>query len=178
MQNFLLHINRIASAIHPQQSPKAPHERIRLNLVDFTGQTLRCLQPAASQVGITISTEKTVENISICGDAALITQALDGLVCQVIQLSKPGSQITLRLENLPDAQVMLSVRSSGLVLDAKYVDKLFEETANLPTTTNFGGLGIQLSLVKEIISRHNGKIWFDNPEDKEASFRIKIPIFK
>jgi FixJ family two-component response regulator/signal transduction histidine kinase len=175
MQNFLVHISQVGGAIFPQHSPKALFERVQLNLGDLADQSLRRLQPAVVQVGMKLASEKPVENVMVCGDAVLLAQAVDGVVCQVVRMSKPGSLVTLRVEKKPDSAALLSVRSSGMVLEAKDADKLFDETAGVSSTTRFGGLGIQLSLVKDIVSRHNGKICLDRPADKEASIQVKIP---
>jgi two-component system, OmpR family, sensor histidine kinase VicK len=47
--------------------------------------------------------------------------------------------------------------------------------AKRPGTTGEKSFGLGLSISKQIIENHEGKIWFENNDDKGATFYITLP---
>lgn len=47
------------------------------------------------------------------------------------------------------------------------------------TTRNFGGLGLGLAIVRQLVELHGGIIWAESPgENQGATFTVKLPIIK
>jgi DNA-binding response OmpR family regulator len=176
VHNALLHTGQVASAISPQQMPKGLNEQVRVNLGEAAGQSLQRLQAFASAAGLGISAQNPPEPVFLSGDAGLISQALDGLLGYVIRQSKPGGQVALRIEKQPDRQALLQVSGSSFLLEPKDALAVFDDKAGSTGGSPFSGLGIRLSLVKEIISRHNGSICLNSPESKEPGFQVRFPV--
>ncbi|BAZ16352.1 putative two component hybrid sensor regulator [Calothrix sp. NIES-4071] len=44
------------------------------------------------------------------------------------------------------------------------------------TTRNFGGLGLGLAIVRQLVELHGGRIWVDSPgENQGATFTVQLP---
>jgi signal transduction histidine kinase len=111
-------------------------------------------------------------------EPAFIGQILDGLLSNAIKFSSSGGQIVLRVEKTPERQVVVAVRSPGAVLDAKDTTRIFEESyrPDPARAQRFGGLGIRLSLIKDILTRHGGKIWVEIQPGKGVIFSAALPL--
>jgi K+-sensing histidine kinase KdpD len=174
IQGVLFHTGQVASAISPLQPPGALPSRTQFNLVEVVGQALRRLQPYAYQAGISFSSESPAQAVPVRGDENLTAQALDGLISQVVRLSKPGGQVILRVEKLVDSFAQVTLRSTSLELSATDAEKILDEKYKAPVGDHFGGLGVQLSLVKDILVRQEGKIWLENSPEGVRLFRIRL----
>jgi signal transduction histidine kinase len=68
-------------------------------------------------------------------------------------------------------KVKLFVRDSGIGLDPRAIEKLFEAFY----TTKAHGLGIRLAISRSIIESHNGKLWAVPNDGPGATFGFTIP---
>jgi C4-dicarboxylate-specific signal transduction histidine kinase len=80
----------------------------------------------------------------------------------------------LLIQTGPDdpAHVRLTVRDSGIGLDPRTVNRLFD-----PFYSNKNdGMGIGLSVSRSIIENHGGRIWAKPNDDAGATFSFSIPL--
>jgi light-regulated signal transduction histidine kinase (bacteriophytochrome) len=60
-------------------------------------------------------------------------------------------------------------------IDPHYADQIFEGVSHPSATCRFGGLGIRLNLIKEIVTRHKGKVWLESKTGQGANFHFTLP---
>jgi signal transduction histidine kinase/ActR/RegA family two-component response regulator len=182
-QDTLLDIQQIADFINPVQMLKSPGPR-SANIADLITQSMHRMQPAARRSGITFGTQITNETMLINVEEGLVAQALDGIISNAVKYSTPGAQVQVCLEKTPDHNAHLFVVNQGKGLDPKEIEKVFEEPSAGRTVgmhvagsaDRFGGLGIHLYLVKEIITRLNGKIWMESQPAKGTILHVRLPL--
>ncbi|MGJ0223474.1 trifunctional serine/threonine-protein kinase/ATP-binding protein/sensor histidine kinase [Streptococcus pyogenes] len=80
-------------------------------------------------------------------------------------------QLAIRTLQSADGRVQLTVRDTGVGLDAADVEKLFEAFY----TTKSSGMGIGLSVSRSIVERHHGQLWGEPNDGPGASFSFTIP---
>jgi signal transduction histidine kinase/CheY-like chemotaxis protein len=182
-QDHLIDVQQIAEAITPLQAHKSTPDRPVLNLADLVSQSLRRLQGPSRRGGIAFVTELTSEALPIRVDESLIAQVLDGVFSNAIKFSSAGSQVQVCLERTTDHAAHLWVINDGRGLDLKEIEKAFEEipagrtgALKAGASERFGGLGINLYLAREIVTRHNGKIWMESKPGKGTIVHIWLPM--
>ncbi len=182
-QDTLLDIQQIAEAITPFQLLKSPGQRA-VNFTDLLTQSIHRMQPAARRGGITFATQVPNDVLPIQVEESLFAQALDGIISNAVKYSNPGAQVQICLEKTPDQNAHMFVINQGKGLDPKEIEKVFDEPSAGRTVglhvggaaDRFGGLGIHLFLVKEIVTRHNGKIWLESQPAKGTVLHVRLPL--
>ena len=80
-------------------------------------------------------------------------------------------RVTIRTERDEGAGVRVIVRDTGVGLDARGLERLFDAFH----TTKPDGMGIGLSVSRSIIERHRGRIWAEPNDGPGATFAFSIP---
>jgi C4-dicarboxylate-specific signal transduction histidine kinase len=81
-------------------------------------------------------------------------------------------QLAIRTVRDADDRVRVSVTDSGVGLDLKRMNKLFDAFY----TTKTDGMGIGLSVSRSIIERHHGRLWAEANDGPGATFSFSIPL--
>lgn len=183
LQDQLKNLIRITEAITPVKEPipSAPPSA-PINLADVVRRSAAGFQQVARQNNVALAVETSSEVISVQADSGQIFQALNGLLSNAIKFSNPGGQVSVRLEKTTDPApaAHVIVNNTGQGIDPRQINSIF--TPNYRTTETqprrFGGIGIGLSLIKEIINGQKGKIWVESQPGQGARFHFTLPLVK
>jgi signal transduction histidine kinase len=108
-----------------------------------------------------------------------IEQIILNLVINARQAMNEGGTFKIGVtENLATQMVEISLADSGCGIPPENLPRIFEPfyTTKLgPDDSGQGGSGLGLSLCKEIVSRHHGRIRVDSTVGKGTTFTIKLP---
>jgi signal transduction histidine kinase len=109
-----------------------------------------------------------------------IEQVLMNLVINARQaMSRGGTLVVGVRTNAPAGMVEISVKDTGSGIEPDKLGKIFEPfftTKEGPDQSGQGGSGLGLSICREIIERHNGRIRVESLVGKGSTFTIKLPI--
>lgn len=108
-----------------------------------------------------------------------IWRVFNNLIVNAIKFSPLDSTITVKLERL-DYSVKVSVIDQGIGVPKEDRDKIFEmfTSAKRPGTAGEQPFGIGLSISKQIIESHDGKIWLEENPLGGTIFFVEIPFGK
>ncbi len=83
------------------------------------------------------------------------------------------------MERSNNGQAQVSVTDTGVGIKEKQLATIFEtkDDSNLKTI-RFGGLGVHLPLVKELVIGNQGKIWAESRLEQGTTFTFVLPIAK
>ena len=122
----------------------------------------------------TILFKKAFDEATLTIDRQLMLQVFDNLVTNSIKYSPEDSVIVIRVEKLEDS-FRFVFKDKGIGIPEKDQGKLFEAFFRASNTGNIHGTGLGLPLVKQIVDRHEGKIWFESVENEGTTFYVEIP---
>jgi CHASE2 domain-containing sensor protein/signal transduction histidine kinase len=164
-----LDLARLESGALPLR-PRTISTRI---LIDHS---LRALSILATERRITIRTRISHNAQSLNGDPQLLTLAVNNLLSNAIKYSPADSEIKLLVEaRRPGVSITVADQGPGVPEDRR--EKIFEKFYRLDRERSSGivGAGLGLSLVKEIVERHNGVLQVECPPQGGSSFTIQLP---
>lgn len=125
---------------------------------------IELFQGKAGQRGINLILEID-ENVptTMVGDGARVRQVLMNLISNAIKFTHQGTvQLRLKMTKETDETIQLytEVIDSGIGIRPESIDKVFElfSQAERSTTRKFGGTGLGLTIVKQLVELMNGKI--------------------
>ena len=117
------------------------------------------------------------ESIFIEADERLMMQVITNLVSNAIKFSDDGKIIHISAERFNNELVEFVVKDEGVGIPDNYQRRIFKFEKMFSTRGTHGekGTGLGLSLVKEIIERHKGQIWFYSKERVGSEFHFTVP---
>jgi signal transduction histidine kinase len=137
------------------ESGAGEHEPVDLAVV--TRAALAAARPAITRLGLTV--DASVQPAMLDGDSLLIQQLVSNLIDNAIKHNTPGGDIQIATST-GRAGAVLSVTSSGQVIPAAEVDRLFQPFQRLGArpARREGGYGLGLTIVRAIAAAHTATI--------------------
>ena len=156
--------------------------KLRLNVqpVDFPDvvrTAVDAVTPAAEAKGIRIEMVLDPQASPISGDPDRLQQVLWNLVSNAVKFTKRGGRVQVRLERV-NSHVEVTVSDTGTGIPREFLPHVFERfrQAEGGTTRESGGLGLGLSIAKQLIEMHGGTITAESGgPNTGATFRVTLP---
>jgi signal transduction histidine kinase len=138
-------------------SEAGPGEPESVDLAAITSEALAAARPAISHLGLNVHTD--IQPAILDGDPLLVQQLAANLIDNAVRHNIPGGDVQVATGTSP-AGAVLSVTSSGQVIPAAEVDRLFQPFQRLgprPARRD-AGHGLGLSIVRAIATAHAATI--------------------
>jgi signal transduction histidine kinase len=149
-----------------------------IGLIPIVRQAISQISAAALAKSVRLQVS-TPENTSLIvrGDVDRLRQIVWHLLANAIKFTPVGGTIEVVVES--DGQACIMVRDTGPGIDPGFLPRVFERfsQADSSPTRPTGGLGVGLSLVRELVERHGGEIRARNGENGiGAVFTVRLPV--
>ena len=149
-------------------------EKAPTNLAKLLKELIRNHQRETKRHRITTDFDDL--SLLIMIDAGRIIQVLDNLINNAIKYSPDGGDIEVRVKQQND-QLEITVADHGLGMTEEQVDRVFDKFYRVDTSdTALAGLGLGMSIAKNIIEAHGGQIRIESTPSKGTTVRFNLPI--
>ena len=133
---------------------------------------------AAEAKAIQIQTLIEPDVGQVLGDSGRLQQVVWNLLSNAVKFTPQGGQVSIKLEKIEN-QAQVTVSDTGKGIDPEFLPYVFDyfRQADSATTRKFGGLGLGLAIVRQIVELHGGTVWVESPgEDQGATFIVRLPL--
>lgn len=111
----------------------------------------------------------------ITADYTQMVQLFQNLISNSIKYNdQPCPTIHITAEK-QDNDWIFKVADNGIGIDPQQGDRIFKIFQRLHSPDEYEGTGIGLAIVKRIVERHGGRIWYDSQPGKGSNFYFNIP---
>jgi signal transduction histidine kinase len=135
-------------------------------------------RPLIESLGHDFTVTLPQETLSLNADASRLAQAVANLLNNAAKYTKEGGRIGLLVER-GKSEVQIRVRDSGMGIPAELLPKVFDLFHQVDATLHRsqGGLGIGLSLVRQVVLSHGGTVEaFSKGPGQGSEFLIRLPL--
>jgi PAS domain S-box-containing protein len=160
------------------QTGRIHFEPDRAKASDIVTKSIQTLAGTAFQKKIALSSN-VPDDIYIFVDQDLIAQVFNNLISNAIKFTKENGNIAITAK--PSSHLRFyefSVKDTGTGIKPEDQEKLFGVDNKFTTEGTAGekGSGLGLSLVKEIIEKHDGTIRVESESEKGSDFIFTLPV--
>jgi signal transduction histidine kinase len=147
-----------------------------LRLKTVIEEALSQAAPAALAKDVSLHLTAPPGHPTVRADATRLRQVVWHLLANAIKFTPRGGKIFLSLEAGDMARI--TVRDTGPGVAGDFLPRIFDRftQADSSTTRGAGGLGVGLSLVRELVERHGGDIRAANDPAGGAIFTVRLPL--
>lgn len=149
----------------------------RVNLVELVKQATQSIRPQFDQQEKTLHVAIHTPSIELSGDATRLIQVINNLLTNGIRYTTQQGEVWLSLVHR-HTEAILQVRDNGIGLAPDQLSTIFELFVQVDTSSarSKGGLGLGLTLVKQIVQMHGGRVDAQSEGlGKGSTFTVYLP---
>jgi signal transduction histidine kinase len=148
-----------------------------IDLVSAIDACLRMMQPRADTKGVTISNIAQPRLSRLRGDERLVKQMLLNLLSNAVKFTKSGGNVAVGAVLEANGGLTIEVADTGIGIAASEINRIVNpfEVGDSQVTTNPSGIGLGLSLTREMIELHGGMLEIRSQLDVGTTVRLRFP---
>ena len=149
-----------------------------LQPVSFVEAAVETVTPAADAKGIRLERMLDPAAGPISGDPGRLQQVVWNLLSNAIKFTPKDGRVQVLLERV-NSHIEISVADTGVGIKPEFIPHLFERfrQGDASTTRKYGGLGLGLSIVKNLVELHGGTVRVKSAgQDQGTTVTVYLPL--
>jgi signal transduction histidine kinase len=172
----LQHLLDDLAGLHDQVLGRLELNRSPVSLNEWLANILSPWEAAARQKGLTWLVDVPAALPFVKIDPDRMAQALGNILSNAIKFTPAGGQVSTNVR-LVEGQLFIEVADTGLSIPANEQEKIFEPFYRGSQGRRIiEGMGLGLSIAREIISAHAGEINVESTSGGGGTFIMRIPV--
>jgi C4-dicarboxylate-specific signal transduction histidine kinase len=151
-------------------------QRQQIDLNAVARDAVALARASLAEHGVRLALALDPRSVPLRGDPVQLQQVLLNLIlnaCHALDASRPGTRrLTVATAGGPGPEARLTVTDNGAGIASGLLERIFDSFF----TTKQQGLGVGLSVSREIVAAHGGRIEAVNRAEGGAVFRITLPM--
>jgi signal transduction histidine kinase len=156
--------------------------RLQLSLTPVDLSALCCgvvdsMRPSTNQQQIALNLHVPDEPIVLVADPARLRQIIGNVLANALKFTPAGGRVDVEISRDGTANAMIQVTDTGIGADPTLLPHLFDRfrQADSSHTRQSGGLGLGLTLVKQLVELHGGRV-HAHSEGIGRGFRVAVEL--
>lgn len=174
--NYIDKLNRLISDLLDAtkiQAGKLQMDLSEFMVEDFVNETVESMQHVSAQHKIVIEGHS---NAYVEGDRQRLEQVMINLISNAIKYSPVAQKVIVTVEQ-EAGRVKIGVHDFGIGITPENQEKIFSRFYRVEKdSSQYSGLGLGLYISREIIDRHNGKLWVESEPGQGSIFYFTLPV--
>ena len=145
---------------------------------DCIEAAVETMRPAADASGVRIVTALDPTVGVVAADPVRLQQVVWNLVANAVKFTPRGGVVTVRQVAVGDV-LQITVQDTGIGIPTSFLPHLFDRfrQADGSITRRFGGLGLGLAIVRQLVALHGGIVQASSAgEGQGSSFTVQLPL--
>jgi PAS domain S-box-containing protein len=147
-------------------------------LKDFLEKALIGFHPTADGKGVKLVSDLSEARMTVLADPTRLQQIIWNLLSNAVKFTKAGGTVEVKVRRSP-TDWSISISDSGIGIEKDFLPYVFERfrQEDASTTRRYGGLGLGLSVVKNLAELHGGSVKADSDgRGQGATFTVTFPL--
>mgnify|MGYP002893415319 FL=1 len=172
------HLLQLVSALldyHKLESGKAERHEVSFAPAVLISECVAQMQPLAMEKKLKLATDVQVTESMLCrSDAFRIKQIVNNLVGNAIKYTDKGEvRVGVSIAN---RQLSISVKDTGCGMTPDELQTVFNAFTRLPDAQGKEGVGLGLTITREIVTLLGGNIRVQSTKGKGSTFTVSLPV--
>ena len=152
-------------------------EKERVAVPSLIEDAIEMVDEAAAARRIIIETHVSPDPLHLVADSKRLQQVMWNLLTNAVTFGREGGRVRVVVTSAPD-EVNIAVEDDGPGIDPVFLPHVFEQfrQGDAPSSSRHNGLGLGLSIARQIIEQHGGTITAENNVNGGSSFTIRLPV--
>jgi signal transduction histidine kinase len=149
----------------------------RFDVKKVIDEACSTIAPLANKKGIAVAAKlsPTMEIVDL--DQQKLRQVLYNLLSNAVKFTKEGGRVEILADAIPDVQLRVQVRDTGVGIGQEDMSRLFTEFAQLGSMEKrHEGTGLGLALTKKLVEMQHGTIAVESAVGKGSVFTVTLPL--
>ena len=172
------HLLQLVSALldyHKLESGKAERHEVSFAPAVLISECVAQMQPQAMEKKLKLATDVQVTESMLCrSDAFRIKQIVNNLVGNAIKYTDKG-EVRVGV-NIANRQLSISVKDTGCGMTPDELQTVFNAFTRLPGAQGKEGVGLGLTITREIVTLLGGEINVQSAKGKGSTFTVSLPV--
>jgi signal transduction histidine kinase len=151
-----------------------------VDLIEITKAAIETARQPSQAKSQTLQLQINSKIGRVRGDRDRLQQIVWNLLSNAVKFTPPQGQIQIGLETVGDS-IELTIQDNGCGIDADFLPHVFDyfRQADSSSTRHFGGLGLGLTLARQLVELHGGTIVAKSAGiGQGATFTVSLPVIK
>jgi K+-sensing histidine kinase KdpD len=156
------------------ERPSLSRSRVLVN--ELIRSELGQMDPVFKNIHVQPLVSMEVNNYLNC-QPSLMGAIIRGIISQGLRYSRPGEELHINLDPMPNGSVQMKVEAIGETVTQQQLDRLFMQNSSfsLPPERKFLGIGLEPSIIRELIHAEGGDFSIEPLEMGGIRFRAIFP---
>jgi NO-binding membrane sensor protein with MHYT domain len=145
---------------------------------DFINAAVETIRPVALAAGVELTLQLDRSAGPVCADTARMQQVMGNVLANAVKFTPAGGHVVVTLSRTAEG-VAIRVADSGVGIDPAFLPYVFERfrQADASTTRRHGGLGLGLSIARQLVELQGGAIAAESAGPGQgAAFTVRLPL--
>jgi two-component system phosphate regulon sensor histidine kinase PhoR len=151
----------------------------QVQMAKVVARTRAMIQPTAMEKALTLEPRIPDDLPAAWADPMMVERILINLLQNAVKFTPPGGSVWITARRSAEEPNMLeiSVRDTGIGIDSKDFDSIFQRYRRLdtPAVGQVSGTGLGLYIVQGLVQAHKGRIWVESALGHGSTFSFTLP---